>query len=897
MTVPPTDRDPALVLEHAPYVRALARALVFDRQLARDLEQDVLLAALENAPRDPRSLKGWLAAVVRNLASKAHRSRARRVERETRAARPEDAVPTPEEILAREDLRRSLLEHLLALDEPVRSAMILRFTEELPPREVARRLRIPVETVRTRVKRGLEELRARLDREPRKGNGVWCLALVKGLKIGPPSVVGAGFKLMAGALPGVLAVSTVKKAIVTAVVLALAATAILVTRELEPLHPPAEVAAPLPGPDTTKLTAGEELANRKADDARSAVATEPAPAPAAAAKSTSVLLVLHWYDGTPAAGVTARVYSNGSTDFYADALDVRTGDDGTHLVENVPPGNVSVYLDRGSSGDCKVAAGEQGRIELTLPRGYDIAGVVVEREGRPVPGAQIFSDTMGSGWNALFVTSTDAQGRFRIRSIQGNLCWVSARAALHPPSPQYEFIGATADFEGVRIVLEPQGAALAGTVFDPRGEPLAHAQLLLGKEESYEQFKLEDGRGARVPAAQMAQTDEHGRFAFAGAPVGKLELQARAKGVAPWKGEVETSSGTRAELVIRMQPGSKLAGRVSDADGKPLVRAEVQIGHYGFASRYQRSDGEGRFRFEGLPLGEFGVEAQADGFEQAKTTLFGANGAQLEWNPVLGKGLAIRGRLVAQGVDFSKWWMYCESEDWQKAPYAQSAMPKADGSFEFAGCAAAKHKIRAHAPGGSLYPVVVVEAVPGPDLLLVPIESAMLPSCRVKGRIVDENGQPVAGVQLNLVLKGANVTPIETADADGRFDLGPVPPGEYSVIARAPGCAQMNGEWVTLVANASWDFGELHLKRGGTLAVHLADPAKAPAQLALEVLRADKTVAWIRFENGAGSSDPLEPGEYELRPWVGGQRIEAAVAFPRVTVRAGEVNSVELELP
>ncbi len=596
--------------------------------------------------------------------------------------------------------------------------------------------------------------------------------------------------------------------------------------------------------------------------------------------------------------MTARIYSNGANDFYADAFDVRTGEDGTCLVEPVPPGHVSAYLDRGPVGECTVAAGEEGRIELTIPRGFDIAGVVVERDGRPVSGAQIFADTMGNGWNALQVALTDAEGRFRIRSIQTGLCWVSARATLHPPSPQYEFIGGSADIEGVRIVLEPQGAALAGTVCDPRGEPLAHAQVLLGKEESYDQFKLADGRGARVPAAQMAQTDEHGRFAFAGAPIGKLEVQARSKGLAPWKGEVETSSGTRAELAIRMQQGSQLAGRVIDPDGKPLVRAEVQIGQYGFASRYQRTDGEGRFRFDGLPLGEFGVEAQANGFEHAKTTLFGTSAAQLEWNPVLGKGLAIRGRLVGQGVDFSKWWMYCESEDWQKAPYTQSATPKADGSFEFAGCGNAKHKIRVHAPDASLYPVVVVEARPGPDLLLVPIDSAMLPSCRVKGRIVDESGQPFPGAQINLLLKGANMAPIETAGVDGRFDLGPVPPGDYSVIARAPGCVQTSSEWVTLVANASWDFGELHLKRGGTIAAHVVRPA-APAQgrLALEVLRGDKSITWIGIEGEHGASDALEPGEYELRAWTESQRVDAPGSLPHVLVRAGEESAVEITLP
>lgn len=897
MTVTPPDRDPALVLEHAPYVRALVRALVFDRQLARDLEQDVLLAALENSPREPRSLKAWLAAVVRNLASKAHRSRARRVDRETRAARPEDAVPSPEEILAREDMRRRLVEHLVALDEPVRSVMILRFAEELPPREVARRLRIPVETVRTRVKRGLEEMRARLDREQRKGNASWCLALVEGLRIGPPSVIGAGLKLFVGALLGVLAVSTLKKALVAAVLVALAATAVLVSRGPDPLQPSAAEQAPLSAPTLTKLDPSEELTQRRTSDEHSAIATQSEPASAPAPTSASVLLALHWHDGTPAEGVMARIYSNGAADFYADAFDVSTGQDGTFLVENVSPGRVTAYLDRGPVGSCKVAKGEQGRIEVTIPRGFDVAGTVVERDGRPVAGAQVLTETMGNGWDAFPVARTDAQGRFRIRSIQSGICWVSARAALRPPSPQHEFLGGTADIEGVRIVLEPQGAAVAGTVYDPRGEPLARAQVLLGKEQSYEPFQLDVDGSARVPAAQFAQTDEHGHFAFAGSPIGKVEVSARYKGLASWKGEVETSSGMRADVVIRMQHGSILAGRVTDAVGNPVARAEVQIGSYSFTSRYQRTDGDGRFHFEGLPLGEFVVEIEAEGFENAKTTLFGVSGTQLEWNPVLGKGLSIRGRLVAQDVDFSSWWMYCESEDRAKSPFAQSATPKADGSFEFSGCGAAKHTIRAHAPGGSLYPVVVVTAEPGPDLLLVPIDPAILPTCRVKGRVVDESGQPVTAVQLNLVLKCANVTPLETVGTDGRFDIGPTPPGEYTVFARAPGYAQVNSERVTLVPNATWDFGELHLKRGGMIIVHVADSAKAAAHFAFEVLREGQAVTWIRLEDGAGRSDPLEPGEYEVRAWTENQRVDAAGAQSKVLVRAGESSTVEFVPP
>jgi hypothetical protein len=690
-------------------------------------------------------------------------------------------------------------------------------------------------------------------------------------------------------------VSTAKKSIATVLVLALATTAFLATRGLEPLHPSAGAEAPPAGPDTTKLSASDELASRGENEQRNAVAAEPAPAPVAASTQASLLLKLHWHDGTPAAGVNARIYSNGSVDFYADAFDVRSGEDGTYLVESVAPGHVSTYLDRGPVGECQAVAGQQAVIELTIPRGFDLAGTVVERDGRPVAGAQILTDQMGNGWNAFPVERSDAQGRFRIRSLRPGLCWLSAHAASHPPSPQHEFIGGAVDIEGVRIVLEPQGGALSGTLFDPRGAPLAHAQVLLGNEQSFDQYKLEDGGSARTPAAQFTHTDEHGQFQFAGTPVGKLEVQARGPGCAPWKGEVEIASGVRAQLEIRMQAGAKLSGRVTDASGKPVARAEIQVGSYGFASRLRRSNVEGRFQLENLPLGEFVVEASADGFENTKTTLFGTSGAQLEWQPVLASGLPIRGRLVARDTDFSKWWMYCESQDWQKAPYNQSATPKADGSFEFTGCGDAVHRIRIHAPDASLFPVATVEARPGTEPLIVTIDSALLPSCRLRGRIVDESGVALAGVQFNPIKTGAGFSPIETADAAGRFDLGPVPPGEYSIRVNAKGYATHQSERITLAANASWDFGDLQLKRGGTVSVHLA--GATGKQVAIELHLGDALMGWIGVQDGSGRSDTLEPGEYELRVLVDQQALELPGGNPRVHVRAGEESSVELALP
>ncbi len=182
----PTPRDPEHLLEHAGYVRQLARELAFDANLAHDLEQEIWLAALQHVPADLRHPRAWLATVARSLAWRARRGASRRAERERRSA-SEEAVPSTEQILEREELRGEIVRAVLALDEPYRSALVLRYLEELSPQAAAERLGVPLETLRTRVKRGVEELKRRLERDHGGDHGAWCLSLVLGLRLEPAS--------------------------------------------------------------------------------------------------------------------------------------------------------------------------------------------------------------------------------------------------------------------------------------------------------------------------------------------------------------------------------------------------------------------------------------------------------------------------------------------------------------------------------------------------------------------------------------------------------------------------------------------------------------------------------------------------------------------------------------
>jgi len=225
--------DPEALLAHGNYVRGLARELVFDAALAQDVEQETWLAALEQAPRDPAATRGWLAAIVRNMARRAWRSNTRRTARELAQAGAERVVPTPDEVLEREEQRRRLVEAVNALEEPYRSALVLRWLEGHEPAEVARRLGVPLGSAKTRLKRGLELLRARFDRAHRGERGAWCLLFVRGFGLGPPSLaklLGLALTSLVGT-SGVISMAVVKKTALASVLLASATTLFVFTRD------------------------------------------------------------------------------------------------------------------------------------------------------------------------------------------------------------------------------------------------------------------------------------------------------------------------------------------------------------------------------------------------------------------------------------------------------------------------------------------------------------------------------------------------------------------------------------------------------------------------------------------------------------------------------------------
>lgn len=208
------------LLAQRDWVRRLARRLVRDEARADDLEQQTWLAALDRPPTG-NTPRAWLGQVMRNLAGRMRRTEVRVDRRERAAARPE-RLPGTGDVVAQAELHNRLVQAVLALDPPYRESLLLRHFENLPPREIAARMGVSVETVRSRVRRGLNQIRARFDDEHGGDRRSWCLALIPLATQGQHVAAATGASAAASGT-GVLLMSAKSKLLVVAAAVLLVA--------------------------------------------------------------------------------------------------------------------------------------------------------------------------------------------------------------------------------------------------------------------------------------------------------------------------------------------------------------------------------------------------------------------------------------------------------------------------------------------------------------------------------------------------------------------------------------------------------------------------------------------------------------------------------------------------
>ena len=149
--------------EFAPRVLGMAGRVIVDRTLAEDVTQEVFLEVWQNATAfDPERGSGinWMLTLTRRRAIDHVRSEQASRERTERVGVREftGAIDTSADVAETLELRGFIRRALDTLSEAQRAAISLQYSG-YSQSEIARRLGVPLGTVKTRVRDGLAQLR------------------------------------------------------------------------------------------------------------------------------------------------------------------------------------------------------------------------------------------------------------------------------------------------------------------------------------------------------------------------------------------------------------------------------------------------------------------------------------------------------------------------------------------------------------------------------------------------------------------------------------------------------------------------------------------------------------------------------------------------------------------
>lgn len=296
------------------------------------------------------------------------------------------------------------------------------------------------------------------------------------------------------------------------------------------------------------------------------------------------------------------------------------------------------------------------RIVLEPRASFELAGMVVDEAGEPVPEGYVFA-TSGEDPE----TEDVAEGRFAFASLPGGSWRLEIQAKGFLSTSQSVSLGPGTG--ALRFVLQRSGV-VRGTVLDPRGEPVANAQIV-----------LEEGWLTSIDL----RSDAEGRFELQ-APTTRMHLSASS----PGHGASEVlevavdSRGVVDGIVLRLRDACGLRGQVLDAEGHAVAGAQIHAG-LGATHAFEASDALGAFAFADLPPGRANVVARlAQDGACARATVelrAGATNA-LELRFDAADPVRVRGRIVRAGVAHAGELLFFSSGGTARATSA------ADGTFE-----------------------------------------------------------------------------------------------------------------------------------------------------------------------------------------------------------------------
>ena len=521
---------------------------------------------------------------------------------------------------------------------------------------------------------------------------------------------------------------------------------------------------------------------------------------------------------------------------------------------------------------------------LELAPALRVRGRVLSSEAHQgLPGALVLDPLSAQGWWA----ESQADGSFELAVGTGRGAVLAVAPGHHETFGAFDLKGAAAG-EGepapTTLVLYP-AASLSGRVLGPDRVPVAGAEVFI---------VLSFGRG-HTTSMRVARSDEQGAFRWPLVPTDiAFDLRVEPPDALGWLAptvveQVPYGDGeVRNGIELLLTAGAKGFGEVLDGRSEPIVGAVVRalepdlassnLGTSNLVSDLRpaeaRTDGEGRFEFLGLRVGRIDLEARAPGFSPLRVRGIevpaGERGVALG-TLILADGVDVEGRLrdsdgrpvvdaqvVVAEVDELRSALFLVQEGERQA----DARSDIEGRFRIADRTAGEQIGLA-----ALHPEYVPRLLASLSLPLDErLEVVLQTATRIRGRVFDSEGRPIAGAGVEVVASGPQGAssgrlggrpPRARTDDQGVFELAGVEPGLATVQAQAKGFLAQRVSGLAVSAEEPLDGVELVLEKGSVLEGEVKTADGRPA--------AGAVVMVFDFANGERRGFEMADGEGRYR--------------------------------
>ncbi len=462
-----------------------------------------------------------------------------------------------------------------------------------------------------------------------------------------------------------------------------------------------------------------------------------------------------------------------------------TGTDGRFSFFDLAPGSYSIRISASGYAvhvrraiDVPQGPGEADLGELPLELGAPVEGRVTDQDGSPLEGAEVHVSeetffTMGRSGEPEPEATSDSAGMFTFAS----------RADGETVDLEISLDGYVS--EPVRGVAVPthrplevklwQASRISGRVVDASDEPVAGAQF----------HTLNMRRRMRMSSSTSSgrtESDSDGVFVIEGVAPGEIHLVIRAEGfVASELKDLVVEPGQDLEdVIVRLERGATVLGRVTDVNGLPVADVEVATQptarSFTMAGRAStRSGDDGRYRLDGVRTGRQSIVAtHADHAPVEKS--FDVEAGENQLDIAFEASVEISGRIVdSLGAPIGGAHVGLSGRGRFRSD--QAVRTDSSGAFSLDFATPGTNELTADADGFAPR-TEKVEVGPGG---LSGVEIRLDQGAAIVGRILGLDERELAGIEVFANTRQAWAMGVVAAD--GTYRIEDLAPGKYSLSA------------------------------------------------------------------------------------------------------------------